>query len=725
MKSEILKIEKRDGRVVDWDKSRITEAIDKAMDAAGTEGGETVSSGVLSDKVTADLNRRFSGKIPNVEQIQDTVEKILKREKMEETARIFHDYRQKRTRIRQDKWILKDKDFQTKLSSNALRVLEVRYLKKNDEGKIIETPEELFRRVASNMASAERRFDEDISDEAIEEIEDQFYRMTASLEFLPNSPTLMNAGNVLQQLSACFVLPVPDSLEGIFEAVKEGAIIHQSGGGTGYSFAGLRPKGDVVKTAEGTASGPLSFMSVFDRATAVISQGGKRRGANMGILRIDHPDILDFINAKTDEQRLSNFNISAAVTDEFMHKARRNERYDLINPRSKEVWGRLNAEKVFGLIVKRAWETGDPGVIFIDRINKKNPTPNVGEIEATNPCGELPLLPYESCNLASINVSRMLEEKDDGQWGIDWDKLKDTVHKGVRFLDNVVEVNRYPLKQIEEMTRGNRKIGLGVMGFADMLIKMNIPYDADEALRTAEKLMKFIQEESVKASRELAGKRGAFPNYQGSLYEREGEPPLRNAVTTTIAPTGTISIIAGCSPGIEPLFAVSFTRRNVLGGEEMTEINPHFEERMKKEGIYSKELTDKVKGRASIQDMQEIPENIRKIFVAAHDVKPENHVRIQAAFQKYVDNSVSKTINFPQDATQEEIKKAYFLAWESGCKGITVFRSGAKKSQVIETDREQDKKQPEKTEKVEDLPQFRNPSPEPSDFMEIYCPECD
>ena len=1044
VESKFNKIRKRDGRVVDWDQSKIASAISKALIATGKS--EELAEG-LADKVISLLNEKLEGKIPEVEQIQDIVEEVFKKEGLTDTAEAYHNYRRKRTEIREAKWWLLNHQVRTKLTPNALRILESRYLKKNEAGKIIETPQQLFRRVAQNIASAEKIYNPDLTEEELFKVEEKFYRVMASLDFLPNSPTLMNAGNVLQQLAACFVLPVKDDLESIFNAVKDSALIHQSGGGTGFSFTRLRPRGDLVKSTKGVASGPISFMTVFDAATNTIKQGGKRRGANMGILRVDHPDIMEFITAKHEEGILSNFNISVAVTDEFMERARKDQDYDLINPRTGQVWGSLKAKSVFDLITHYAWETGDPGVIFIDRINEKNPTPKIGEIESTNPCvsrdswvmtskgprqvkdlvgrktevivdgekwsnrgkgffetgnkqlfsleteegfelsltgnhpvlavkkitrdivnsswkraqdlfpgekiilnshkklewdgllgegegylmgaligdgtvkkdkivlsswgrdkgsetvrraiesyasllphrsdfkgwhfikerneyrlslagfkgivgklgiskgkeitpeleksssnfykgfirglfdadgsiqgsqkkgvslrlaqsnirtlkavqrmlhrlgvvskiyqnrrtagksylpdgkggqkfyptkpqheliisgenmltfkerigfensnkrnlleslvkkykrslnrerfvatvksltplglekvydiqipavnafdanglyvhncGEQPLLPYESCNLGSINLQRMLKPKGDGKWEIDWEKMKHTVHTAVRFLDNVIEVNRYPLKEIEEMSRANRKIGLGVMGFADMLIRLEMVYNSKEALQTAEKVMKFIQDESKIASRELAKERGPFPNFKGSIYDKEGAEPLRNATTTTIAPTGTIGIIAGCSSGIEPLFAVSFTRKHVLGGEEMTEINPLFEEMLEKKGLKSQGLLDKVAGEATIQEIEEIPKEIRKVFVTAFDITPEDHIRIQAAFQKHVDNSVSKTVNFPYEASEEDIKQAYFMAYDTKCKGITVFRTGSRQQQVL------------------------------------------
>jgi ribonucleoside-diphosphate reductase alpha chain len=723
VESKFNKIRKRDGRVVDWDQDKIVSAISKALIATGKS--EELADN-LADKVVSLLNKKLEGKIPEVEQIQDIVEEVFKKEGIADTAEAYHNYRRKRTEIREAKWWLLNHQVRTKLTPNALRILESRYLKKNEAGKIIETPQQLFRRVAQNIASAEKIYNPDLTEEELFKVEEKFYRVMASLDFLPNSPTLMNAGNVLQQLAACFVLPVKDDLESIFNAVKDSALIHQSGGGTGFSFTRLRPRGDLVKSTKGVASGPISFMTVFDAATNTIKQGGKRRGANMGILRVDHPDIMEFIIAKHEEGILSNFNISVAVTDEFMERARKDQDYDLINPRTGQVWGSLKAKSVFDLITHYAWETGDPGVIFIDRINEENPTPKIGEIESTNPCGEQPLLPYESCNLGSINLQRMLKPKGEGKWEIDWEKMKHTVRTAVRFLDNVIEVNRYPLKEIEEMSRANRKIGLGVMGFADMLIRLEMVYNSKEALQTAEKVMKFIQDESKVVSRELAKERGPFPNFKGSIYDKEGAEPLRNATTTTIAPTGTIGIIAGCSSGIEPLFAVSFTRKYVLGGEEMTEINPLFEEMLEKKGLKSQELLDKVAGEATIQEIEEVPKEIRRVFVTAFDITPEDHIRIQAAFQKHVDNSVSKTVNFPYEALEEDIKQAYFMAYDTKCKGITVFRTGSRQQQVLNIKTKEQKQAPiGETVPEKDLsPELKDPSPDIPDLPPGSCPTC-
>ncbi len=927
-------IRKRDGRVVDFSQSKITEAIFKAFLARGKEDKSLAEQ--VSNKVVGILNRRFEGKIPQVEQIQDIVVEALAKNGHKKVAESYDLYRQKRREIRDAKWWLLSQNVKTKISPNALRVLESRYLKKDGQEKIIETPQQLFQRVAANIASAETFFKPSISDDELFDIGKEFYRMMASLEFLPNSPTLMNAGGVLQQLSACFVLDVGDSMEEIFEAIKNAAIIHKSGGGTGFSFSKLRPKKDLVKSTQGQSSGPLSFMSVFNAATEVVKQAGKRRGANMGILRIDHPDIMEFITAKLEEGVLNNFNLSVAITDEFMEAVKKNKKYDLINPRTGQVAKKIDANKVFDLIVHYAWENGEPGVIFIDRINRDNPTPKLGEIESTNPCivgdtlvgvadgrnyvsikqlakegkdvpvysygdgkiqvrmgrnprktrknvpvwkvvlddgshiiatedhkfrdrnnkeiklkdlklgislmpfnkyqniitgewqvvqsslgykenestmikefskgaeikqssygskillntgsisefynhkvksiefygredvynitvdefhtvvyitkpkaktkiskkslisgivtgncGEQPLLGQESCNLGSINLGKMVMEKSKRAKNltVDWDKLKETVHNAVHFLDNVIDVNRYPLPEIEKMTKGNRKIGLGVMGWADMLIMLNIPYNSLRAFRLAEKIMKFIQEEGQKASVELAEERGVFPNFMSSVYNESAMPRVRNATVTTIAPTGTISIIAGASSAIEPLFAIAFVRKHVLGGQELVEVNPLFEEIAKERGFWSKELIEEVSVKGSLQDIKSVPADVKKVFVTALEIGPEDHIKMQAAFQKYVDNATSKTINFPFKASEAQVKKAYLLAYKLGCKGVTLYRNESRKQQVlnINNNKGQKKSSIDSGKKIPEKdvsPELRDPSPNIPDLPPGSCPTC-
>jgi ribonucleoside-diphosphate reductase alpha chain len=565
-----------------------------------------------------------------------------------------------------------------RLSPNALTVLRRRYLEKNAEGRPVETPAQLFRRVADNVAQAERLYGG--SRRAVTKISDLFYGMMTRLEFLPNSPTLMNAGRDLQQLSACFVLPVEDSLESIFDSVKYQALIHQSGGGTGFSFSHLRPKSDRVASTSGVASGPISFMRVFNMATEVIKQGGARRGANMGILRVDHPDILEFIAAKQNPAELTNFNISVGLTDAFMRALERGQDYALVNPRTGRVAGRLGAASVFDRIVEAAWSTGEPGVVFLDTINAHNPTPHIGRIESTNPCGEQPLLAYESCTLGSLNLNKFVSGAPKKPV-IDFDRLEEATALAVRFLDDVLDMNQYPLPEIAAITKANRKIGLGVMGFADLLIKLGIPYDSAEALAVGERVMRFVRERGHAASAGLAQARGVFPNFKGSRLESQGLR-LRNATVTTVAPTGTISIIADCSPGIEPLYGVSYAR-TVMDGVRLTSLHPEFVRRARAAGIYSPQLAAKVAANESIQDLTEIPDALRRLFVTAHDIAPEQHVRMQAAFQRNSDSGVSKTINLPAKATKADVAAAFALAYQLGCKGLTVFRTGSRDKQVM------------------------------------------
>ncbi len=654
----IEKIKKRDGRIVEFDRSKIANAVFKAFIATKSKDGKRAEE--IANQVVKLIEERIPG-IPGVEDVQDIVEEVLIKNGYAAVAKAYILYREKRAQMRRAKGFFGVRD-ELKLTVNAVRVLERRYLLKDEHGNVIETPTELFRRIAKAIALDP-------------ESEEEFQSMLTNLEFLPNTPTLMNAGTDLGQLSACFVIPVEDSLVGIFDAVKHMAIIQQSGGGTGFSFSRLRPSGDIVKSTKGVASGPVTFMRVFDTTTDVIKQGGKRRGANMGILRADHPDIIEFITSKTKEGFLTNFNISVAVDDKFMKAVLEDGEYELINPRNKEVVKKVRARDMWNLIITMAWRTGDPGVVFIDEINRHNPTPMVGEMESTNPCGELPLLPYESCNLGSINLAKMVTVGS-----IDWEKIEKTINTGVKFLDNIIDVNKYPIGEIEAITKANRKIGLGVMGFADMLVQLGIPYDSEEALKKGEEIMSFIQEKSHAASEKLAEERGAFPNFPGSIYM--DKKPLRNSTVTTVAPTGTISIIAGCSSGIEPLFAVSFVR-NVMEETKLLEVNPYFEAAAKERGFYSEELMMRIAKQGTLAGIEEVPEDVKRVFVTAFDIAPEWHVRMQAAFQKYTDNAVSKTINFPNDVDIKEVETAYMLAYELKCKGITVYRYGSKAQQVL------------------------------------------
>ncbi|MFA6808271.1 MAG: vitamin B12-dependent ribonucleotide reductase [Eubacteriales bacterium] len=563
------------------------------------------------------------------------------------------------------------------LTENAIKVLEKRYLAKGENGELMEEPEEMFLRVAKAVANGDK---EHLSSDEIIKVEKEFYDMMYDLEFLPNSPTLMNAGRSIGQLSACFVLPIEDCMEGIFESIKNAALIHKSGGGTGFSFSKLRPKGSTVNSTGGVASGPISFMKVFNAATEAVKQGGTRRGANMGILRVDHPDILEFISSKKDNSEITNFNISVGITEKFMNALKAEKDYELIEPHTKSITGVLNARKVFDLIVDMAWKNGEPGIIFLDRLNQDNPTPQLGEIESTNPCGEQPLLPYEACNLGSINLSLMVKEIEE-IIVVDYEKLANTVRKAVHFLDNVIDVNNYPLPEIDKMTRGTRKIGLGVMGWADMLIKLGISYNSSEALKLAEEVMSFIGEEARKESCEIAKLKGVFPYYEKSVFMEKGLK-IRNATLTTIAPTGTLSIIAGVSSGVEPLFAVSYIR-NVMDSEELLEVHPVFKEIAMKRGFYSESLMKRIAQKGTIQGFDEIPIDVRKIFVTSHDITPNWHIGMQSAFQKYTDNAVSKTVNLRQEATKNDVREVFVQAYEKGCKGVTIYRDNSRDMQVL------------------------------------------
>ncbi len=668
-----LQIKKRDGSIVLFNNDKIKNAIIKAAASVTNDEKKSIEiASEISSLVLKEINKKVPEKVINIETIQDIIECTLMNEGYDKIAKNYILYREKRDELRRTKSLLGITD-DLKLSINSMEVLKKRYLLKDDNRNVIETPGEMFKRVANHIAKAEEGFK---SKKNKNEIEEKFYNMMTSFDFLPNSPTLMNSKTKIGQLSACFVLPVGDSINEMFDTLKNMAIIHQSGGGTGFDFSHIRPKNDIVKSTKGEASGPLSFIEIYDKATEVIVQGGRRRGANMGILRCDHPDIVDFIESKLNKDKYSNFNFSVGITDQFMEALLKGKDFNLINPRTKTNINKIKAKDLFDMLVNASWRTGDPGLIFLDEINRNNPTPWIGTIEATNPCGELPLLPYESCNLGSINLSNMVQDKS-----INWEKLENTIKLSIRFLDNVIEVNKYPLPEIKKITHGNRKIGLGVMGYADMLLKCNIPYNSRKAILFSKKLMGFIHQKSINASIELARGRGVFPNFNKSIYAKKNIK-IRNATVNTIAPTGTISIIANCSSGIEPLFGVSFMR-NVMSGTEMFEINPIFEKVAGEKGFNKKEIFSKIIKTGSIQNIDLIPPDIKKIFVTTFDISPKDHLMTQASFQKYTDNSVSKTINLPKEASIQDVKEIFISAYKLKCKGITIYRYGSKNNQVL------------------------------------------
>ncbi|MCX6648258.1 MAG: adenosylcobalamin-dependent ribonucleoside-diphosphate reductase [Candidatus Bathyarchaeota archaeon] len=665
----VTRVKKRDGRLAPFDQTKITNAIYKALYAVEGKDGDTAKT--ISDRVVEKLNTLYAGKTPGVEAIQDLVVQTLHETGHTRVADDYQTYRTKKAELRALRGELGILD-EPKLTLNAMEVLEKRYLLKDDKGNLMETPTGMFMRVAKAVAEADHLYGDDPAATAKE-----FYEAMSRLEFLPNSPTLFNAGTKTGfALSACYVLPIEDSLEGIFTSLKNMALIEQTGGGVGFDFSRLRPAGDVVKTTMGVASGPVSFMKIFDAATEVIKAGGRRRGAMMAILRVDHPDVIEFITAKTRPGALTNFNISVTATDAFMRAVEENTDYDLINPRTKKPVKCLSARYVWDRLVDNAWRSGDPGIVFIDEVNRHNPTPTLGAIESTNPCGEQPLLPYESCNLGSINLAKMIDGNK-----IDYEKLGKTVRTAVHFLDNVIDVNPYPLKETDAITRANRKIGLGVMGFADLLILLGVPYDSERAAEVGEEIASFINEEAGKASEQLGLQRGSFPNFPASIWKGRFKA-RRNATVTTVAPTGTISIIAGCSSGIEPLFAVAFMR-HVLEGARLFELHPIFEQMAKERDFYGGETLEKIVSHGTIKDIEGIPEDIRRLFVTAHDIAPQWHVKIQAAFQRHTENAVSKTVNLPEDASLSDVDGVYRLAHKLGCKGVTVYRYGSKGTQVL------------------------------------------
>ena len=661
-------VRKRTGEILPFQQEKIRIAIEKAMAALIKKNRNIAQK--YTEQVINLLNEdssTFSNGIPDIEQIQDRVETVLEQHD-ERLFKIYSLYRRSRGIAREIGQYFKIKD-DLKLGVNALKVLQERYLLKDEDGKIVETPTQMFRRVAKAIAAVDKTYNGDA-----QVTENKFFTAMSNLDFLPNSPTLMNAGTSLGQLSACFVLPIEDSLEGIFTTLKNMALIQQSGGGTGFSFSQLREKGAMVKSTKGIASGPVSFMRIFDSTTEVIKQGGKRRGANIGILICTHPDIEEFITAKSGKE-LTNFNISVAATDTFMKKVLRGENLVLRDPKNGKQIRKVNAKALFDLITRHAWQTGDPGLIFIDEINRKHPLKKSGKIEATNPCGEVPLLSYESCNLGSINLAKMVKNGKP-----DWNKIREITRLGIHFLDNVIDANNYPLPETGQITKANRKIGLGVMGFAEMLYHLKIPYNSNLALETGKKVISLIAREARKKSAELGKERGSFPNFVNSVWSKR-YPAMRNATCLTIAPTGTISIIANCSSGIEPVFALAFYRQ-VLEGKKLPEINAVFKHELIKRNLYSEELLHEISKTGSITSL-DLPTDLKKIFVSALDVSPEMHVRMQAMFQQYVDNAVSKTVNLPKNSSVDEVEKIYMLAWKLKCKGITVYRYGSKPEQVL------------------------------------------
>jgi ribonucleoside-diphosphate reductase alpha chain len=660
-------VRKRDGTVVPFDLERITVAVLRAA------GEAQRPERTLAARISARVLEHLSGgaPVPTIEDIQDAVERALMEAGLDDVARRYVLYRRQRAELREAKRVLGIRD-ELKLSLNAAAVLAERYLRRGEGGEAMESSGEMMDRVAAHVAQAEERYVAGSS----ERWRAVFARALRALEFLPNSPTLMNAGTEMGLLSGCFVLPVEDSLDSIFDALKQMALIHQAGGGTGFSFSRLRPRGDVVRTTRGSASGPLSFMRIFDVATDVVKQGGRRRGANMAVLDGSHPDIEDFVQAKTRAGVLENFNLSVAASDEFMRAVEAGATHGLVNPRTSEQVRELPARELFERIAAAAWRTGDPGLVFLDRINASNPVPALGRIEATNPCGEVPLLPYESCNLGSVNLARMLS---DGQ--LDWDRLRAGVRVAVRFLADVIDVNRYPTQVVERATSQTRKIGLGVMGLAELLALLGIPYDSDQAVELGGRIARTIREEAERASQELARERGPFPAWEHSEAASYGERPRRNAQLVSIAPTGTISIIAGTTAGIEPMFAISYVR-NVLG-RRLTEANPAFERLARERGFYTDELMTEIAASGGVRDHHGVPEDVRRAFVTALEIGPEWHLRMQAAFQQHADAAVSKTVNLLQSATVEDVRRIYTEAWRLGVKGITIYRYGSKPAQVL------------------------------------------
>ncbi|PIN81191.1 ribonucleoside-diphosphate reductase, adenosylcobalamin-dependent [Candidatus Woesearchaeota archaeon CG10_big_fil_rev_8_21_14_0_10_30_7] len=669
--SKLLKIRKRDGTYEFFEVSKIEKALFNSIhDARGDK--EALRAKALTKQVVQFLETNQLKDISlTVKDVEDVIFDVLNDNRMKDVVEIYKTFQKKQRGLTAFKTFRNVRD-DIGLTPNSLKVLSTRYLLKDNEGNIVETPRRLFERVAKCIAMVDSKY----KSGSVQKSTKLFTDLLSNLEFLPNTPTLMNAGTDLGQLSACFVLPIEDSLDSIFTTLKNTALIQQSSGGTGFNFSKLRSKGSIVNSTKGVSSGPISFMQIFDKVTGEIKQGGKRRGANMGLLSVYHPDIESFINLKSRDGVMSNFNLSVLLDNSFFERVKEDKHIFLVDPHTKKQVKPVKASELFDLIVENAWKTGDPGIIFIDEINRHNPTPKIGRLEATNPCGEQALLPYESCNLGSINLVNIFVKKQ-----FNWEKLKKTVRTSIHFLDNVIDANKYVIPELEQVTKSNRKIGLGLMGFAETLIKSNIPYDSEQALDFAEKLMSFIQKEARKKSEELGKERGSFPNFEKSVL-KDKYSHMRNATVTTIAPTGSISIIAGVSSGIEPLFAISFIRE-ALEGTSLLETNELFENLAREKGFYSKKLMHEIAKQGSIQKIKGIPKNIKQLFVTALDINPEWHVKIQSKFQKHTDNGVSKTVNLPMTATKEEIKKIFLLAHELKCKGITVYRYGSKKQQVL------------------------------------------
>ncbi|MBI1969811.1 adenosylcobalamin-dependent ribonucleoside-diphosphate reductase [Candidatus Woesearchaeota archaeon] len=669
-KGGILQVIKRDGSIVRFEQEKIVNAVYKAFLAIGDANKRLARK--IAEEVVLEVRQKFAGKKPYVEDIQDVVEKALIKNGLNRSAKAYILYREKRRELREYREAILGMKIKTNLSLNALQLLKERYLLKDEHGKIIETPDQMFQRVAKHIASADRLF----RSKNLEKTEEEFLMIMKNLDFLPNSPCLMNAGTNSKQLAASVVLPVGDSIEEIFTALSHAALIHHTSAGTGFSFSKVRPKQDFIESTGGLASGPVSFMEIFDKATEIMKRGGRKRGANIAILSVEHPDITEFITVKDEPGQLMNFNISVGMGKEFMQAVLKREEFLLRSPRNQKEVKRIPARDLFSLIAVQAWKNGDPGVLFLDKINKHNPVPTLGHIEATSPCAEMHLLPYEAGHLGSINLANMMKHGK-----LDTAKLKKTTHVAVHFLDNMLELSKYPVKEMEETTKRTRKIGLGIMGFADLLYQLGIPYNSTAAVKMAGQIITLMQQEAIKASKKLARQRGVFPAYAGSTWQKKGWR-VRNATLTAIAPTGSISLIADVSNGIEPNIALCYTRK--ILDKEFFYVNRYFEEKLKERKLYAEALVHQLTNKASIHEQEGLPKDIKRIFVLAHDISPEWHIKVQAAFQRQVDNGISKTINFPRHATVREVEEAYLLAYKLGCKGVAMYRDQSKEEQIFQ-----------------------------------------